>query len=332
MKSLTPALGLLSLLAIAGVSACDGGGSSKPPTIAVSSEQLKPGGVFVAHVVGCEKGCDQLKRGDLILAVDGQPVSSSKDMRVSRIATGTPLKLSVLKQGAPAPVEVELIAKPNDSLPPIKEAPPFWSVGAADLDKAPQWARRDHFGHASPMVMLVNAEGGTTDGRQLLGKKRLIMFWDYATREEQAQAANMMQILQLAQADLTAAGVEIMFTQIRFPGNDNGDGTPRQAPMNDTALRQFQVTYGVKGKPLLPMYRFPNATEYNAARELGLEGASTYIQYLRASPAIVLLDEGGIVRWHSEGIQPAPAGDATYAGKDDQYTIVQAIDFAKANL
>jgi hypothetical protein len=102
--------------------------------------------------------------------------------------------------------------------------------------------------------------------------------------------------------------------------------------MNDTALRQFQVTYGVKGKPLLPMYRFPNATEYNAARELGLEGASTYIQYLRASPAIVLLDEGGIVRWHSEGIQPAPAGDATYAGKDDQYTIVQAIDFAKANL
>jgi hypothetical protein len=332
MKSLTPALGLLSLLAVAGVSACDGGGSSKPPTIAVSSEQLKPGGVFVAHVVGCEKGCDQLKRGDLILAVDGQPVSSSKDMRVSRIATGTPLKLSVQHQGAPAPVEVELIAKPNDSLPPIKEAPPFWSVGAADLDKAPQWARRDHFGHASPMVMLVNAEGGTTDGRQLLGKKRLIMFWDYATREEQAQAANMMQILQLAQADLTAAGVEIMFTQIRFPGNDNGDGTPRQAPMNDTALRQFQVTYGVKGKPLLPMYRFPNATEYNAARELGLEGASTYIQYLRASPAIVLLDEGGIVRWHSEGIQPAPAGDATYAGKDDQYTIVQAIDFAKANL
>jgi hypothetical protein len=331
MKSLIPALGLLSLLAVAGVSACDGG-TSKPPTIGVTSEQLKPGGVFVAHVIGCEKGCDQLKRGDLILAMDGQPVTSSKDMRVSRIATGSPVKLSVQHQGAPAPVEVELIAKPNDSLPPIKEAPPFWSVGAADLDKAPQWARRDHFGHASPMVMLVNAEGGTTDGRQLLGKKRLIMFWDYATREEQAQAANMMQILQLAQADLTAAGVEIMFTQIRFPGNDNGDGTPRQAPMNDTALRQFQVTYGVKGKPLLPMYRFPNAVEYNAARELGLEGASTYIQYLRASPALVLLDEGGIVRWHSEGIQTAPAGDATYAGKDDQYTIVQAIDFAKANL
>jgi hypothetical protein len=331
MKSLIPALGLLSLLAFAGVSACDGG-ASKPPTIEVTTDQLKPGGVFIAHVVGCDKGCDQLKRGDLVLAVDGQPVTSSKDMRVSRIATGSPIKLSVQHQGAPAPVEVEMVAKPNDSLPPIKEAPPFWSVGAADLDKAPQWARRSLFGHASPMTMLVNAEGGTTDGRQFLGKKRLILFWDYATREEQAQAANMMQVLQKAQADLTSAGVEIMFTQIRFPGNDNGDGTPRQAPMNDTALRQYQVTYGVKGLPQLPMYRFPNAVEYNAARELGLEGASTYIQYLRASPAIILLDEGGIIRWHSEGIQPAPAGDTTFAGKDDQYTIVQAIEFAQKNL
>ena len=45
--------------------------------------------------------------------------------------------------------------------------------------------------------------------------------------------------------------------------------------------------------------------------ELGLEGATTYIQYLRASPALILLDEGGIIRWHSEGIQPAPAGDTS---------------------
>ena len=121
-------------------------------------------------------------------------------------------------------------------------------------------------------------------------------------------------------------------------GNVTGDTTedgkpvPRQAPMNDTALRDWQKKYGEAGKALLPMYRFPNATEYNAARELGLEGASTYIQYLRASPAIILLDEGGIIRWHSEGIQPAPAGDTTFAGKDDQYTIVQAIEFAQKNL
>lgn len=326
MKSLISAASLLSLLALAGVSACDGAGGSNTPTIEVSSEQLKGGGVYISYMVGCEKGCDQLEKGDLIQAVDGQPVTSSKDMRVSRIATGAPLKLSVRKKGGETK-EVEIVAKPNDSIPPIKEAPPFWTVGAADLDKAPQWARRSLFGHASPMTMLVSADGGITDGRQLLGKKRLMLFWDWATRDEQAQAANMMQVLQLAQDDLKGAGIDIMFIQIKFP--TNGD---RQLPMNDTALRDFQKKYGVAGKTFLPMFRFPNATEYNQSRELGLEGSTTYIQYLRQPPAIVLLDEGGIVRWHSEGLQSAPAGDTTYAGKDDQYTIVQAIDFAKASL
>lgn len=326
MKSLIPAVSLVSLLALAGVSACDSkGGGTSNPTVSVTRDQLKGGGVYIAYMNGCEKGCDQLAKGDLVLAVDDKPVTSAKDMRTSRLATGAPVKLKVQKRSGETK-DIEIVAQPKE-LPPLKDIPPFWSVGAADLDKAPEWARRTLFGHASPMAMLVNAEGGTTDGRQLLGKKRLIMFWDYATREEQAQAANMMQILQLAQDDLKGKGVEIMFTQIRFPGNDNGDGTPRQAPMNDTALREFQTKYGVAGKAPLPLYRFPNATEYNAARELGLEGSTTYIQYLRASPAIILLDEGGIVRWHSEGIQTAT--DPDYRDKDDQFTIVQAINFAK---
>lgn len=330
MKSLIPAVSLLSLLAFAGVSACDGaGGTNSPSTISVKSEELAPGGVYVAYVNGCT-GCDQLAKGDLILQFDGTAVTSAKDMRTSRIADGQPHKLKVHKKGG-AVTEVTITATPQE-LPPLKDIPPFWTVGAADLDKAPVWARGSLFAHASPMTMLVAADGGTTDGRQMVGKKRLIMFWDYATREEQAQAVNMMQILQLAQDDLKGSGVDIMFTQIRFPGNDNGDGTPRQAPMNDTALRKFQADYGVKDKAPLPMFRFPNATEYNAAREVGLEGATTYIQYLRASPALILLDENGIVRWHSEGIQAAPAGDTTYAGKDDQYTIAQAVDFAKKSL
>ena len=325
MKSLIPAVSLVSLLALAGVSACEKGPDTSQPTVSVTPEQLKGGGVYIAYMNGCEKGCDQLAKGDLVLAVDDKPVSSAKDMRTSRLATGAPVKLKVLKPSGETK-DIEIVAQPKE-LPPLKDIPPFWSVGAAELDKAPQWARRTLFGHVSPMAMLVNAEGGTTDGRQLLGKKRLIMFWDYATREEQAQAANMMQILQLAQDDLKGKGVEIMFTQIRFPGNDNGDGTPRQAPMNDTALREYQTKYGVAGKAPLPLYRFPNATEYNAARELGLEGSTTYIQYLRASPALILLDEGGVVRWHSEGIQTAT--DPDYRDKDDQFTVVQAINFAK---
>lgn len=312
-------VGLTSLLG----AACDSGGTNAP-TIEVSSEQLKPGGVFITYVIGCEKGCDQLERGDLVLALGGNPVSTAKDLRVSKIATGEPVKLKVRKAKTGQEVEVEIVAKPNESLAPVKEAPPFWSVGAADLDKAPQWARRNLFGHASPMAMLVNVNGGFTDGRQMVGKKRLILFWDWATREEQAQAANMLQVLQLAQADLQQAGVDIMFTQIQFPSNN------RVAPMNDSGLRDWQKKVGKADLPPPPTYRFPNATEYNASRELGLEGAMSYIQYLRQPPAIVLLDEDGIVRWHSEGVQTPPAGDPLAGkGKDDQWTIIQAIEFAQ---
>ncbi|HEY8379564.1 MAG TPA: hypothetical protein VIK91_23890, partial [Nannocystis sp.] len=307
------------------ISACDGGGSTAP-TVEVTSEQLKPGGVFITYVNGCQKGCDQLERGDLVLEVNGEAVSSAKDLRVSRIATGQPVKLKVHKKSGQV-VEVELVATPSDKLPPIKEAPPFWSVGAADLDKAPQWARRNLFGHASLMAMLVNMDGGITDGRQLLGKKRLILFWDWATREEQAQAANMLRVLQMARDDLQKAGVEIMFTHIQFPSNT------RVAPMNDSGLRDWQKRNGLPDKPTLPTYRFPNATEYQPARELGLEGATTYQQYLRQPPAIVLLDEDGIIRWHSEGVQTPPAGDPLSGqGKDDQWTIIQAIEFALKEL
>ncbi|MDC0669991.1 PDZ domain-containing protein [Nannocystis radixulma] len=324
-------LGFASTLALSALAACDGA-SSAPPTIEVSSEQLKPGGVFITYVNGCEKGCDQLGRGDLVLELNGQPVSTAKDLRVSQIATGQPVKLKVQKKGGQV-VEVEVVATPSEKIPPIKEAPPFWSVGAAELDKAPQWARRNLFGHASLMAMLMNMDGGVTDGRQMVGKKRLILFWDWATREEQAQAANMLRVLQMAREDLQNSGVDIMFTHVTFPSNNLGDGTPRVRPMNDTGLREWEKTNGLPDKGPLPTYRYPNATEYQAARELGLEGATTYQQYLRQAPAIVLLDEDGIVRWHSEGIQSPPPGDELAGkGKDDQWTIIQAIEFSKKEL
>src|SRR5687767_11860739 len=193
MKSLIPAVSLLSFLALAGVSACETSGTNSPSTIEVKSDQLKPGGVYIAYMVGCDSGCDQLEKGDLILEVDGAPATSSKDVRTSRIADGAPHKLKVHKKSGQV-AEVTITAKPQE-LPPLKDVPPFWTVGAAQLDKAPQWARRSLFAHASPMTMLVSAEGGITDGRQMVGKKRLILFWDYATREEQAMAVNMMQIL-----------------------------------------------------------------------------------------------------------------------------------------
>jgi len=301
--------------------------NTTPPTVEVTHDQLAPGGVYITHVNGCERGCDLLKRGDLVLALNGQPVAHARDLGADRVATGAPVRLQVRKGETGAASEVELVARPSDELPPIKDAPPFWSVGAADLDRAPEWARRNLFGHASPMTMLTNANGGILDGRQLYGEKHLILFWDFGSREEQAQAVNMLRVLQTAQADLKTAGVDVLFTQLRFPTN------MRTEPMNDTDLRAFQERNGLPGQAQLPIYRFPNATEYNAARELGLEGAMTYRQYLRQPPAIVLLDADGIVRWHSEGIQAPPAGDPLAGrGLDDQWTIIQAIEFAKTQL
>jgi hypothetical protein len=134
MKSLIPAVSLISLLALAGVSACKDGPQTTNPsgTIEVNHEQLKAGGVYIAYMVGCEKGCDQLAKGDLVMAIDGKPVTSAKDMRTSRVATGAPVKLSVLKPNAAAPIDVEIVAQPQE-LPPLKDIPPFWTVGAADL-------------------------------------------------------------------------------------------------------------------------------------------------------------------------------------------------------
>src|SRR5687768_9179875 len=110
-------LGFASTLALSAIAACDGGGgSTQAPTI--TSEQLKPGGVFITHVNGCDKGCNELGRGDLVLELNGQPVSSAKDLRTSQVATGQPVKLKVQKAGG-ATAEVELVASPNNNLPPL---------------------------------------------------------------------------------------------------------------------------------------------------------------------------------------------------------------------
>ncbi len=36
---------------------------------------LAPGGVWVAYNLGCEVGCDQIERGNRILAIDGPSVA-----------------------------------------------------------------------------------------------------------------------------------------------------------------------------------------------------------------------------------------------------------------
>lgn len=314
---------LASLLFPLGTAACDSTDFKIP-----SDKDLKPGGVYVSYNLGCQKGCDQIQKGDLIQTIDGKAVATGRDFDESNITDGQPHKLELLAYDTQTTKSVEIVATPKDNLPPLKDVPPFWTVGAAELNQAPSWARRRMFGHASPMVMLVSSDGGILDGRQLKGKKRFIVYWDWSTQQEQATAVSFLQVLQKAQADLKNKGIELMYVQVKFPAG-------RKEPMNDSDLRDFQKQWTVKGPdgspmPPVPMYRFPNATEFNTARQIGMENAFTVFENLGASPTIVLLDERGMVRWHSEGVQqnlPEPKSP-----QPDQATIIEAVYYALEKL
>jgi len=324
MRTVNVFLGLFLSIPLLGCEPSTGGSSNIP-----GEKDLKSGGIYVAYNNGCDQGCDGIDKGDLITEIDGKKVSTSEDFDKANLIDGKPHKLKLLAAGSLAPKSAEITAKPNSKMPPLTDVPPFWAVGAAELNEAPKWARKRMFGHASPSVMLVNVDGGILDGRQLVGKQRMIVFWDHGDREEQAQAVTFLQVLQKAQKDLldpAKNGVtEVMFVQVKFP-------TGRQAAMNDSDLRAWQKKWAVEGGkfPPVPMYRFPNETEFNSARELGMENAFTVFENLGKAPAIVILDERGMIRWHSEGVQAAPAGSEAPDGT--QYTIIEAVEFALGKL
>jgi hypothetical protein len=321
MKRFFVSVGLLSALALGGCDSKEGGSSFNIPGI----KDLEPGGVYVVYNHGCTKGCDQVTKGDLIQKIDGKPVKSGEDFDAANVTDGKPHQLELLSKGATKTVEI--VASPKTDMPPLENVPPFWTADAAELNQAPEWARRRMFAHASPSVMLVSTEGGILDGRQLFGKKRLMVYWDRGDRSEQASAVAFLQVLQKAQPDLLAKNVEIMFVQVQFP-------TGRQVAMNDRDLREFQKQWTVEDAgqklPPIPLYRFPNKTEFNEARELGMENAFTVFENLGQSPALVLLDERGIVRWHSEGLQqPGQGAEVTDPA---QYTIIEAVKFSLEKL
>jgi hypothetical protein len=314
----------LALLGLFTMGSCESSGSG----FNIPKEKdLKPGGVYVSYNMGCEKGCDQIEKGDLIQSIDGKTVKAAEEFDAAKVHDGQPHKLALLSRGTQAPKTVEIVAQPKNNMPPLKDSPPFWTVSADKLNGAPEWARRRMFAHASPMVQLVSINGGILDGRQLVGTKRLLVYWDWGDRIEQANAVAFMQVLQKAQADLKAKQVDIMFAHVSFP-------TTRKQPMNDSDLRAFAEQWSVEENgqklPAIPFYRRPNKTEFNAARELGLENAYTVMENLGQSPAIVMLDERGIVRWHSEGLATPPS-DAKIQ-KPDQYTIITAVEFALTKL
>jgi hypothetical protein len=296
----------------------------------VSSKDLKPGGLYVTYVQPQDcTGCDALGRGDLIQEIDGTAVKTADDLVAKNITDGQPHKVKFFDASADNELkEIEITATPNNSMAPVKDAPPFWTVGAEELDRAPAWARRRLFGHASPQLLLVNSDGGFINGRDLYGKKVLMVMFDWAASSDRQNGALSMQVLQKAQADLENKGIEIVFAQIKHPQQRE------IAPMNDTDLRKFFTDNQVgkaEGGPLPPppMYRMPNKTEDNPTRVLGLEGAFTYYEAIGEAPNVFVLDEHGIIRWHSAGATPDPSGEIPV---DMVYTINAAVLFARDSL
>ena len=298
----------------------------------VSSKELKPGGVFITYVQpqDCE-GCDALDRGDLIQEVDGNKVTTTDELLANNLTDGNPHKVKYFDKSADNELkEIEITAKPNNSMAPIKDAPPFWTVGAAELNKAPDFARRRLFGHAVPQILLVNSDGGFVNGRDLHGKKVLMAMFDWAAGSDRQNGALTLQVFQKAQSDpnFQAKNVEIVFAQVKHPQARD------IAPMNDTDLRKFfkesQVSEREGGPlPAPPLYRMPNKTEDNPTRVLGLEGAFTFYEAIGEAPNIFVIDEHGIIRWHSAGATPDPSGEIALPMV---YTAVSAAEFARDEL
>lgn len=305
------------------LSACDDPFTIKP-------KELAPGGVYITYVQPQDcSGCDKLDRGDLIQAIDGAPVKSTEDVLAKNITDGQPHKIKFFdKSNKNAETEIEITAQPNNSMPPLKDLPPFWTVGAEELNEAPDWARRRLYGHAAPQILLVNSDGGFVNGRDLYGRKILMVMFDWAAASDRQNGALAMQVLQKAQADLKAKGVEVMFAQVKHPqGRDI-------APMNDTDIRAFFTDNQVserEGGPLPPppLYRMPNKTEDNPTRVLGLEGAFTFYEAIGEAPNVFVFDEHGIIRWHSAGAIPDPSGEIPVPMV---YTMNEAVLFARDKL
>ena len=146
--------GLLALVSVL-LGAC---ANTSVPTPKPGELAARPG-VWVAYNLGCKLGCDQISRGDRILAVDGQPVATGAELDAVNLARGTPVKVQVARHAGGSPVEVSLLATPHTNMPPLASAPPFWTVGAAALDRAPEWARLRLFGHAIPALRMYREIG-----------------------------------------------------------------------------------------------------------------------------------------------------------------------------
>ena len=290
----------LALLTLA-LAAC--GPELNPARPPPAHDDLAPGGVWVAYNLGCELGCDQIKRGDRILAVDGRPVTSGAEVDAIGLHTGAPRTLTIAPYHQPTPRDVTIVAHPRDDLPPLKGAPSIYTVGAAALDRAPAWARHKLFGHAIPALRLYLADEprGYTNGRELYGRASLIVIWEYpsmieARRRSWALLPGVYAHLQEYTDTLKLAGVDTYFV------------TDFRAEPKLRAHARSQVTALDRSLPAI----YQLASSPNDPNTLGIENAAADIREsthdFSAAPIVLVLDRRGIVRFHARGF-PVGAHD-----------------------
>ncbi len=290
------ALALVSLL----LGACAGQLNRSVPTPRPGELAVRPG-LWVAYNLGCEQGCDQIRRGDIITAIDGKPVTTGAELDAADLARGTPMQLE-LHSRKHGKLDLTLRATPNQFMRPLPHAPPLWTVGTAALDRAPDWARLKAFGHATPALRFYRMDDprGYRNGRELYGHNTLIVYWlpdNYRIQNQQRNRAILPQLyarLQAHEAALRAAGVEPIFML-------SGRANPR--------LRRYirsQIALDSYGWAPNMVPIFANATNQGDPNTLGLQHQAADLDELlfrdgHLGSILLIIDARGIVRWHSRG-------------------------------
>lgn len=280
--------------------ACGGQLNPSVPT-PKSGELGEQPGVWVAYNLGCTQGCDKIRRGDIIIAIDGKPVTSGAEVDAAGLADGTPAQLDV-RSRAHGPIRVTLRATPNAYMRPIERAPPLWTVGTAALDRAPEWARLKAFGHATPALRFYRLDDprGFRNGRELYGRHTLIVYWTPDNSKLQNQRRNMALLpvvyahLQAREAELRAAGVDTIFLL-------RGRATPLQRGYIRSQIQLDSYGWAPNMIPLLS-----NETNTRNPNTLGIEHPAADLNELlfndgHVGPILLVLDARGVVRWHSRG-------------------------------
>lgn len=290
-----------------------------PICILYRDTTLGIGGLYVAHIErrSCD-GCEPIEPGDHIQTLDGQPVADD----LGALGDGEPHVIGYwdrsLGAQATATITVTPLAEPTGALP-------IWSIEVGELKRAPDWARRRMFGRAIPELLLIDERGEPLTGLDLFGRSHVVVLFDWAASADRQNAALCMKVLQKAQADLAAKGIEIVFAHVQHPVERS------VPPMSDADLQTFFANNQVQPQeggplPAPPLYRTPNKTEHHKPR--GIDPTDIYEQ-LGEPPNILLIDERGIVRWHSAGSVSDPEGKITV---DMVYTINKAVLFALEHL